>query len=45
MKQVGGREGKKIFGYDGKKKFFLGEGGGDFQEKFFLMMVSEKFFF
>ena len=36
--------GKKFSGVMVFKKFFEGR-GGDFEEKFFLMMVSEKFFF
>ena len=45
VKYEGGGEGKKFFGYDGFWKNFWGEGGEDFEEKFFLMMVSEKIFF
>jgi len=44
VKQVGGSGEIVFFGYDVFEKKILGE-GGDFQEKFFLMMVSQNFFF
>ena len=37
--------GKKFSGMMFLKKIFEGRGGEDFEEKFFLMMVSEKNFF
>ena len=36
--------GKKFSGMMFFKKFLEGREGGDFEEKFFLMMVSEKIF-